>query len=243
MNHLRACLLSGTVLEPDETGARVGKRTWWTWVFHHGDTACFVVEPSRGKTVVESFLGEARPKNWVSDRYGGQGGWATEEHQYCLAHLLREIEYEIQAGGTELAPKLKALLKRAIRIGRRRSKLGDPLLHRFKERFLERRDNILNQASPDDHAQKLLKTFKKIRNNLFVFMTNRAIPPTNNGSEQALRPAVIFRKVTNCFRSDWGAKLYGNVRSVIETGRRRGIATLDAIRLTLSGTPLPVWAA
>src|SRR5215207_9948535 len=35
-------LLSGTVLQSDETSARVGKRTFWTWVFHHADSACFV---------------------------------------------------------------------------------------------------------------------------------------------------------------------------------------------------------
>jgi len=73
---------------------------------------------------------------------------------------------------------------------------------------------------------------------MFVFLANRAIPPTNNGSEQALRPCVIFRKVTNCFRSEWGAKLYADIRSVIETARRRAIHAIDAIRLTLKGLPL-----
>jgi transposase len=69
------------------------------------------------------------------------------------------------------------------------------------------------------------------------------VNPTNNSSEQALRPAVVFRKITNCFRSRWGAELYANVRSVIETARRRGIGILKAIRLTLDETPLPVSTA
>ena len=68
---------------------------------------------------------------------------------------------------------------------------------------------------------------------------NRAIPPTNNGSEQALRPCVIFRKVTNCFRSEWAAHLYADITSVIETARRRTIAALQTIRLTLNGLHLP----
>ena len=62
--------------------------------------------------------------------------------------------------------------------------------------------------------------------------------PTNNGSEQALRPCVIFRKVTSGFRSLWGADLYANLRSVMETARRRGIGILPALRLTLQGNPL-----
>jgi hypothetical protein len=56
INHIRARLLSGTILQSDETGLRVGKRNWWLWVFHHDDSAIFVIEPSRGKCVVEGFL-------------------------------------------------------------------------------------------------------------------------------------------------------------------------------------------
>jgi len=46
-------------------------------------------------------------------------------------------------------------------------------------------------------------------------------------------------KITNGFRSEWGAKFYADLRSVIETGRRRSIRALDAIRLTLQSAPLP----
>ena len=41
------------------------------------------------------------------------------------------------------------------------------------------------------------------------------------------------------FRSEWGAKLYARIRSVLETARRRAINPLHAIRLTLDGCPLP----
>ena len=96
---------------------------------------------------------------------------------------------------------------------------------------------------PDTKAgHKLQRIIKRFRQNLFVFVSNRDIPPTNNGSEQALRPCVVFRKVTNCFRSQWGAQLYANVRSVVETARRRSIGALLAIRLTLDGVPLPLAA-
>jgi transposase len=85
---------------------------------------------------------------------------------------------------------------------------------------------------------KLQQVIKGCRRYLFVFLANREIPPTNNGSEQALRPCVIYRKVTNCFRSEWAAELYADIRSVIETARRSGIGALEAIRSTLNGLPL-----
>ena len=91
MSRIKARLLSGTILQSDETSVRVGKKTFWTCVFHHGDSACFVIRPSRGKKVVEEFLGEVRPEFWVSDRLAAQMGWATKDHQACLAHLLRDV--------------------------------------------------------------------------------------------------------------------------------------------------------
>jgi len=45
-NLICARLLAGTILQSDETSVRVGKRTWWTWVFHHAEDACFVIHPT-----------------------------------------------------------------------------------------------------------------------------------------------------------------------------------------------------
>ena len=86
-------------------------------------------------------------------------------------------------------------------------------------------------------GEKLKEAIASCRRLLFVFLANRAVPPTNNGSEQALRPCVVFRKVTNCFRSEWAAHLYADIRSVVETARRRAIGVLDAIRATLNDSP------
>ena len=58
--------------------------------------------------------------------------------------------------------------------------------------------------------------------------------PTNNGSERALRPSVIFRKVTNGFRSGWGAKVYADIGSIVATGRINGRSPLAAIRGALA---------
>ncbi len=62
----------------------------------------------------------------------------------------------------------------------------------------------------------------------------RDIEPTNNASERALRMSVIFRKVTNGFRSTWGAKVYADVCSIVATGRMAGQTELAAIRAALA---------
>lgn len=235
---LRRRLLSATIMQSDETSARVAKRTWWTWVFHSGDTACFVIRPSRGNDVVAEFLGDYRPAIWVSDRLAAQMGWATTAHQVCLAHLLRDIQYAIDAGDGTFAPAIRKLLERAVTIGHRRDRLADSTLKLYADKLENQLDQILAVAPTHPQGEKLKRIIKKYRQNLFVFVTRREVPPTNNGSEQAIRPCVIFRKVTNCFRSQWGANLYAAVRSVLETARRRAIPLLAAIRSTLAGDTL-----
>ena len=235
-------LLSSTVLASDETSVRVGKKTFWTWVFHHADSACFVIRPSRGKAAVGEFLGDVRPAVWISDRLGAQMGWATRDHQVCLAHLLRDIQYAIDAGDAAFAPGMKHLLQRAVRIGHRRPALADATLAAYHARLQRALDDLLKIVPDNKPGLKLQRIIKRFRQSLFVFLTDREASPTNNGSEQALRPCVIFRKITNGFRSAWGADLYADVRSVLESARRRGVGILHALRLTLDGQPLPTAA-
>ncbi|MGA9548661.1 MAG: transposase [Rhodomicrobium sp.] len=90
---------------------------------------------------------------------------------------------------------------------------------------------------PDTEAGlKLRRGIEKCRDKLFVFVTRRDVPPTNNISERRLRPSVIFRKVTNGFRSAWGATAYAAICSVIETGMLRGLSAFAAIRACLAGS-------
>ena len=169
-------------------------------------------------------------------------GWAARDQQVCLAHPLRDVQYAIDAGDAAFAPGMKHLLQRAVRIGRRRPTLSDATLLAYHARLERSLDQLLKPEPTTTAGLKLQRIIKRCRQNLFVFLTDRAVSPTNNGSEQALRPCVIVRKITNGFRSRWGADLYADVRSVLETARRRGVGILHALRLTLNGQPLPTAA-
>ena len=166
-------------------------------------------------------------------------GWARRGHQVCLAHLIRDAQYAIDAGDSAFAPGLRKLLKRACGMGARRDDLAETTLRSYASQLNSRLDALLRLTPTHAAGQKLQAALKACRQHLFVFLADRAVPATNNGSEQALRPCVIFRKVTNGFRSAWGAALYADIRSVLETARRHAIPALDALRLTLSGNPIP----
>ncbi|MGH7089460.1 MAG: IS66 family transposase, partial [Stellaceae bacterium] len=184
---IRARRRAGTVLAADETSMRVGQRTWWNWVFDHADSACFVLAPSRGRALVAQFLGQHRPAFWVSDRLATQRGWATKAHQVCLAHLIRAAQYAIAAGDTVFAPGVQKRLRQACAIGRRRDRLSEATLRTYAAKLKTRRDTRRRAAPTHRQGEKLRAVIKKYRQNVFVFVTNRTLPPTNNGS--ALRQA------------------------------------------------------
>jgi transposase len=220
---------ASTVVASDETSARVKGKTWWQWVMHCSTAVYHVITDSRGARVVTDFLQGAKPEVWVADRYGAQAGHA-KARQLCLAHLLRDAQYAIDEGDTVFAPAFKALLLRAIAIGRRREDLRDTTLAQYSADLQRRLTHILEPPPNTVAGRKLAKGVKACRNDLFLFVVRRDVPYTNNGSERALRPSVIFRKVTGCFRSHWGARLYAAAVSVIATGRLRGKSALQALR-------------
>ena len=240
---IRTQLLSHDTLACDETGLRVGKRNFWMWVFHHRDSAVFLADPNRSKRVPEAFLAGHRPDFWLSDRYGAQKGFAAKGHQFCLAHLIRDAQFAVDAGDACFAPALIGLFKRACRIGRRRTLFTDRQLAFYHKKFVKKLSELLAKRPIQTEGIKLQKAIGKIRGSLFLFITNRALEPTNNEAERSLRPCVTFRKITNGFRTAWGANLYADIRSVIETARRRAIPPLQAIRLTLNAQPLPIKTA
>lgn len=236
-------LRTSPVLASDETGLRVAGQNHWLWVLHHGDAAVFRAAPTRGKRVLEDLLGEHRPDYWISDRYGGQKGFAEKGHQFCLAHLIRDAQYALDAGDTGFAPGLLVLLRRACRLGGIRDRLSDERLAAYQRKFVKKLSELLERPPTHAAGAKLQRVIAKARRNLFLFVTNRALAPTNNESERSLRPCVTFRKITGGFRTAWGATLYADIRSVLETARRRAIPPLQAIALTLKGHPLPLQSA
>jgi transposase len=233
-------VLASPVVCSDETSVRVKGKNWWEWVFigtlavlHTIHPRSRARSPSRGKAVVTALFGAIRPEVWVSDMLGSQRGHAGL-WQVCLAHLLRDAKYAIECGDTAFSPPFRWLLLRAIAIGRRRETLKDTTLKQYLYDLDRRLDRIMAAVPQGEAGRKLHKRMLANRAHLFVFMLNRAVPFTNNVSEQHLRPSVIFRKVTNGFRCEWGAETYAAFRSVVSTAKANRASVLDTVRFVLS---------
>ena len=108
--------------------------------------------------------------------------------------------------------------------------MDETRLDRYRKNLQERLTRILNLAPYQPDGIRLRKRYGELIDNLFLFLEDAAIPPTNNSSEQAIRMSTIFRRVTNCFRSEWGRDLLAAVRSVVNTGKRQGLTAYQAIQ-------------
>lgn len=229
-----ARLRRARVICSDETSVRIDGRTCWNWVFQNSEVVVHVIRRSRGAGVVAEVLDGHRPALWVSDLYGAQQGHA-EAWQICLAHQLRDCTYAIEAGDAVFAPRMKALLLRAVVLARRHRNLAPSTRREYRRRLECALDAVMALSPTHRDGQRLRRRYGKLRSHLFTFLDHPEVPADNNGSERELRPTATYRKVTGGFRSDWGADLFAGVRSVIGTAARRGVSAYQAIQQTLRG--------
>jgi len=230
---IEKAVLASPVVCSDETSARVNRKNWWEWVFVTTVAVLHVIKPSRGKAVVTALFGEIRPEVWVSDMLGSQKGHGVE-WQVCLAHLLRDAKFAIECGDTAFSAPFRKLLLRAIAIGQRRETLKDTTLRQYLYDLERRLDQIIMVVPIGEPGRKLRNRMLANRAHLFGFVTRRDVPFTNNVSERHLRPSVIFRKVTNCFRCEWAPETYAAFRSVVSTAKANGASVYDTIQFVLS---------
>jgi transposase len=229
-----ARLRRSRIVGSDETSVRINGRTHWNWVFQNDQVVIHVVRNSRAASVVTEVMAGHRPSIWVSDLYGAQQGHA-DLWQVCLAHQLRDCKYAIEAGDTIFAPRMKALLLRAVVLARRRKILAESTRRSYQRRLDHELNAIMVLAPTHRDGRRLRKRYGKIRNSLFTFLEHPDVPPDNNGSERELRPTATYRKVTGGFRSKWGADLFAGFRSVVGTAARRGTNAYQAIHAVLGG--------
>ncbi|MEM6597996.1 MAG: IS66 family transposase [Cyanobacteria bacterium P01_D01_bin.36] len=234
LGEIKSRLQHSALICSDETSARVQGKTEWEWVFQNGDVCFHVICPSRGANVIYAVLGEHTPTTWVSDMFSAQRCHPGQQWQVCLAHQLRDTQYAIDAGDDIFAPAMKQLFLSALAIHKRRDQLADSTRHCYRLGIQRRFRRILALAPDQADGQRLKKRYEAIPDNLFLFLEDSSIPPTNNSSEQAIRMSTLFRKVTNGFRSEWGKELFAAVRSVVNTGQRQGLSALQSIETALS---------
>jgi transposase len=122
----------------------------------------------------------------------------THENSPVAEPRRRSIDW----GDEVLAPKAQLLLKDACAIGARRSDLADSTLKAYQAKLERRLDGLMKRRPTHAAGKNLQKIIKTVRRHLFVVVTRQDLTATNNGSEHAIRPCAVSRKITNGFRSE-----------------------------------------
>ena len=223
------------VVMSDETGARLNGDKGYLWFFGTDTAAYYRIARSRAGQVARDVMEGHKPDVWVSDRYSAQKGHGREQ-QACLAHLLRDAKYAGQCGDDALAAALARIFKTAVSRSNKGANLKESTRRHYVARLDRELDKALTMPVKSEEGRVLVKELKANRDKLFVCVRDPDVPATNNGSERGLRPSVTFRKVTGCFRTDWGADLHANARSLIETARKTGQNPYTAITAALAAS-------
>ena len=217
---------AGPVINSDETGTRVRGRTHWHWVFQTPEASYHVIADSRGTKVIDDFLAGVVPDVWGSDLLPAQMKAAAAEHQVCLGHQIRDLTYAIEADdrtGRAWATEVRHQFGRAIALHRQRGALTSEQFARRKARLVNAVARLVDERyAGTGAAAKLQRRYARCFDDLFVFLDRDDVEPTNNSSEQDLRPAVVHTKVTHGYRSDWGAAASAIFTSLLTTARKRG---------------------
>jgi len=240
-------------LHADETGWRVDGQTYWLWCFTNQQSCYYMIDRSRGSPALQQFFTEAFDGVLITDFWAAYNTVTADDRQYCLVHLLRELEtvdeHNDSVEWQAFAKKLRRLLRDGIRL-RRRADYA-PGRYQSRVRLLDQRLTALAFEEPiDGDTRRLTMRLRKHVHHIFTFLDYEDVPFENNFAERQIRPAVVLRKNGQSNRSDRGAATQSVLMSVYRTLRLRGLDPVKTITAALkthltTGTlaPLPAPAA
>ncbi len=174
----------------------------------------------------------------MTDFWGPYNAVACGARQVCLAHLLRDLEHveRYKSPSPQWAPfakKLRRLLGDGIRLSRWEDRTLPEYASR-RNRLHTRLDQLIATPWKDKQARRLLKRFRRHRDDLLTFLDDPAVPFDNNAAERAVRPAVMIRKNSYGNRSQRGADTQAVLMSIYRTLKQRGHDPLKAISTALA---------
>lgn len=223
-------ILESSCVGSDETGMHVGGQNHWAWVWQTKQLTWMSSSANRGNDTVEKLFPGGLPQSiLVSDRWKAQLNTEALSHQLCTAHLLRDLNYLIEAeGGSNWATQIKALLQQSLQ---HKKQYAQSIRNNTTCVYFEYRLNeLLNQqVEKEDYplTMKLKKSLTRYREYIFTFLYHREVPPDNNGSERAIRTLKVKQKISGQFKSL--AQSFCILRSIVDTAIKNGRNPLNAI--------------
>lgn len=242
-------VLTADLKHLDETGLRVLSKTHWLHVASNDEVTYYHVSEKR-KSLLPGLKGIV-----VHDHWKPYFQIPDVHHSLCNAHHLRELNARIDNG--ELwAYQMKRWMATALSMKYEYGEEGIP--NDKQSRLMKIYDDIVASGLkyhesltelPRKNKQRgkrakrqghnLLLRLKNFRDATTRFITAWHIPFTNNLAEQDLRMMKVQQKISGCFRSWTGARIFARHRTLISTARKQGWNIFQTIKLAVSEPFLP----
>ena len=242
---VRQEIRSASCITPDETGWRVAGQSAWLHAWVTERATGYAIDPFRKADALERLIGLDWSGTLVHDGFSSYDRFAAATHQQCLGHVLRrvrDLEAKATRGAVHYPRKLIALLTEAIHL-RNRSRKGEvptEELRRVRPEFDRRLRDLAWPAREVPAYETLSAHLWNHLGEWFTFLSHPEIEPTNWEVEQAIRPAVVNRKVWGGNRTWVGAHAQEVLMSVLETCRRTGRSGLEFVSQSLRAFANPL---
>ena len=232
----------------DESPTKQANQKAWLWTAVAPLFAVFAIFSSRKGDALPKLLGDAFTGIINCDR--AKMYWQVERLQWCWAHLKRDFQAlidhpdkQVQRLGHDLMRQVKLMFQHW-----KRYKSGEINWTTFR-RYMSPVRNEINalllrgRFSGNKRLFGMCSELYKHRQWMWTFVDVKSIEPTNNTAERALRPAVIYRKLSFGTQSESGSRFIERMLTVSETCRLQNRSAYDyltkAVAAHFSNQPPP----
>lgn len=244
-------LAKSLLLHADETGVNIGAKRHWLHCASNETMTWFAPHAKRGTEAMNEigilplFQGVLCHDHWKP--YYQYDGCV---HVLCNAHHLRELERAWEQDGQGWAKQMQDLL---LAINQAVQDAGGCLPPDKEKHWRDKYRKLIEKAQidcpPPDESQRrgkrgrlkrskarnLLERLRDYEHDILRFMTAKTVPFTNNQGENDIRMTKVQQKISGCFRSMEGARIFCRIRSYLSTCRKQGVSATQALTLLFAG--------
>ena len=232
-SYLEQLVKLARIKHSDTTSWRVNGKNYVAWVFIACGVVLYKIRKSNCHKVGLVFLKKQKGNVLVVDRHCAFRLLAKKAGfflQLCWSHILQDSKQLAEEFGTEgkyIHKKLKEIYA-----------LAKGLNHKGNQEMSEQLRAEIFQLTLRCYNHSTIRKFVnnlyyRDGNDLFMFITDPEIDPTNNISERELRALVVIRKISNGSRSVRGANATAMLLSIIQTLRLRKENVLQGLQAIL----------